>query len=83
MHLAHCTALLIDLFQGEHLQILGERRGDMCKSSIFETKQPMSLKRSGLEPKLLQSVCRNFGTVYRLVTMTNLLTSNLRGQGHV
>jgi len=40
----------------------------MCKSGIFDTKPAISLKRSSLEPKLLQSVYRNFVTAYRLVT---------------
>jgi len=51
--LAHGTTLLIDLTLGEHLQILGERRGSMY------TIPAISLKWSSLEPKLLQSVCRN------------------------
>jgi len=45
--MAHCTALLIDLTLGEHLQILGERRGGYVQkwhlryktSDISETKQ--------------------------------------------
>jgi len=40
----------------------------MSKSSIFDTKPAISLKRSGLEPKLLQSVYRNSCTAYPLVT---------------
>jgi len=46
--LAHCTTLVIDLTLGEHLQILGERRGDIYESG-------MSLKRSSLEPNLLHT----------------------------
>ena len=59
MDLAHCTALLIDLTLGEHLQILGERRRGMGKRDIFDTKPAISLKRSGLEPKLPQSIYSN------------------------
>jgi len=44
----------------------------MCKSGIFDTEPAISLKRSGLEPKLLQSIYRNSCTAYRLVT--NLVT---------
>jgi len=44
----------------------------MCKSGICGTKTAISLKRSGLEPKLLQGVYRNLCTAYRLVT--NLTT---------
>jgi len=36
--------------------------------AFFDTKPAISLKRSGLEPKLLQSICRNSCTAYRLVT---------------
>jgi len=36
----------------------------------------LSLKRSGLDPKLLRNIYRNSCTAYRLVT--NLVTSNLR-----
>ena len=43
------------------------------QSGICDTKPAISLKRSGLEPKLLQSVYRNLCTAYRLVT--NLETS--------
>jgi len=32
--LAHCTTLLIDLTLGEHLQILGERRGGLCNRHL-------------------------------------------------
>jgi len=42
--LAHCTTLLIDLTLGDHLQSLGERRGGMCKSGIYDTKPAISLK---------------------------------------
>jgi len=40
---------------------LGERRGGMCTSGIFNTTPAIKayLKRSGLEPNLLQSVYRN------------------------
>jgi len=80
---AHGNTLLIDLTLGEHLLILGERRGvsGYVKSGIFGTEPAISLKRNGLEPKLLQSVYRNPRTAYRLVT--NLVTSKLRGQGRV
>jgi len=40
----------------------------MYKSGIGGIKPAISLKRSGLEPKLLQSVYRNTCTAYRLVT---------------
>jgi len=48
MDLAHCTTLLIYLTLGEHLQILGERQGGMCKNGICNTKPAISLKRTGL-----------------------------------
>jgi len=53
--------------------------GDMCKSGIFDTKTATSLKRSGLEPKLLESVYRNSCKAYRLVTnlVTYSVTSSL------
>jgi len=44
----------------------------MYKSGICDTKPAMSLKRSSLEPKSLQSVYRNPCTAYRL--LTNLVT---------
>jgi len=44
----------------------------MCKSDICDTKPAISLKRSSVEPKLLQSVYRNLCMAYRLVT--NLVT---------
>ena len=72
MDLAHCTTLLIDLTLGEHLQILGEDEGVCTKVVCAIKKLAISLKRSGLEPKLLQSVYRNSCTAYRLVT--NLVT---------
>jgi len=56
MDLAHCTTLLIELTLWEHLHIWGERRGDMCRSGLCDTQLAISLKRSGLESKLLQSV---------------------------
>jgi len=62
----------MDLTLGERLQILGERQGGMCKSGIFDTKPAISLKRSSLEPNLLQSVYRNSCMAYRFVT--NLVT---------
>jgi len=40
----------------------------MYKSGIFDTKPVISLKQSGLEPKLLHCVYRNLCTAYRLVT---------------
>jgi len=40
----------------------------MYKSGICDTKPARSLKRSGLQPKLLQNVQRNSCTAYRLVT---------------
>jgi len=51
--MAHCNTLLIDLILGEHLQILGERRGAVYESGIRDTKPAISLKRSSLEPNLL------------------------------
>jgi len=42
----------------------------MCKSGIFDTKQAMSLKRSSLEPKLLQGVYRNSCTACDIVYLT-------------
>jgi len=68
--LAHCTTLLIDLTLGEHLQILSERRRGICKSGICDTKSSITLKRSSLEPKLLQSVYIQpyRHTAYQLVT---------------
>jgi len=68
MDLAHCVTLLIDLSLGEHFQMFSDRRRGMCESGIFDTKPAISLKRSSLEPKLLQSVYRNSYTAYRLVT---------------
>jgi len=47
----------------------------MCKSGTCDTKPAISLKRSSLEPNLLQSVYRNSCTAYRLVT--NLATSGV------
>jgi len=44
----------------------------MYKSGICDTKPAISLKGSGLEPKLLPNVYRNSCTAYRLVT--NLVT---------
>jgi len=40
----------------------------MYRSDICDTKPAISLKRSDLEPKLLQSVYRNSCMAYRLVT---------------
>jgi len=40
----------------------------MYKSGIFDIKPAISLKRSGPEPKLLQSVYRNSCTDYWLMT---------------
>jgi len=54
-----CTTLLIDLTLGKCLQILCERRGAMWKSVIFDAKSAISLKRSNLEPTLLQSIYMN------------------------
>jgi len=34
--MTHSTTQVIDLTLWEHLQILGERRGSMCKSGIFD-----------------------------------------------
>jgi len=50
----------------------------MYKSGICDTKPAISLKRSGLDPKLLESVHRNTCTdiMYRLVT--NLVTYGKR-----
>jgi len=48
--------------------ILGERRRGTCNSGICDTKLSIYLKRSSVEPKLLQSVYRNSCTAYRLVT---------------
>jgi len=52
---------------------LGEIKDDgVCTKVAFATQKPaISLKQSGLEPKLLQSVYRNSRTAYRL--MTNLV----------
>jgi len=58
-------------FRGTFPNFGWKRRG-MYKSGICDTKPPISLKRSSLEPKLLQSVYRNSCTAYRLVT--NLVT---------
>ena len=44
----------------------------MYESGICDTQPTLSLKRSNLEPKLLQSVYRNSCTAYRLAT--NLVT---------
>jgi len=44
----------------------------MYKSHICDTKPTISLKRSSLEPNLLQTVYRNSCMAYRLVT--NLVT---------
>jgi len=44
----------------------------MYKSGICDTKPAISLKRSSLQLKLLQSVYRNSYTAYQLVT--NLMT---------
>jgi len=63
MDLVHRTTLLIYLTLGEHLQILGERRGYMYKSGICstrgicDTKPAISLKRSSLERNLLCTEC--------------------------
>jgi len=57
--LADCITLLVDLTPGQRLKILHERRGGICKSGICDTKPAISLKRSSLEPNLLQSVYRN------------------------
>ena len=48
----------------------------MYKSGICDTKPAISLKRSGLESKLLQSVYRNSCTAYSMVT--NLATQRKR-----
>jgi len=40
----------------------------MYKTGICDTEPAISLKRSSLEPKLLQSVHRNSCTAYQLVT---------------
>ena len=69
--------LFIDLTLGELLQMLDERRGAMCKSGICNTKPAISLKRSSLEPKLLQSVYRNSCMSYRLVTKSGDLGCTL------
>jgi len=42
--MARSSTLLIGLTLGYRLQILGERRGDMCKSGICDTKEAISLK---------------------------------------
>jgi len=55
MVLAHCTTVLIGLTLGEHLQILGERRGYVQKC-ICNIEPAISLKQSSLEPKLLYRV---------------------------
>jgi len=44
----------------------------MAKSGICDTQPAICLKRSNLEPNLLQSVYRNSCMAYRLVT--NLVT---------
>jgi len=59
MDLAHWITLLIDLTLGEHLQIMGERRGGMYKSDICDTKPAIPLTRSGLKPKLLLCAYRD------------------------
>jgi len=64
----HYFVLYIDLTVGEHLQILGERLGGMCKSGICNIEPAAYLKRSSLGSKLLQSVYRNSCTAYRFVT---------------
>jgi len=46
---------------------VGRKTTGMCKSGICDTKPAISLKRSSLEPKLLQSVYRNSCRAYRLV----------------
>jgi len=46
----------------------------MYKSGIFGTKPAIYLKRSSLEPKLLQSVYWNLCSAYRLVTNHKLVT---------
>ena len=69
----------MDLTLGEHLHIWGERRRCMYKSGIYDTKPAISVKRSGLEPKLLQSIYRNLCLAYRLVT--NLVNFGLLLQG--
>ena len=82
--MAHYTILLIDLTLGKHLQILGKTQGGYVQKWHLRYKPAISLTRSSLEPKLLQSVYRNSCTAYRLVTnlMTYSVTCN-RGQGHV
>jgi len=75
--MADSITLRIELTLEEHLQILDERRGGMCKSSICNTKPEISQKRSSLELELLHDVYRNSctaqsRTAYRLVT--NLVT---------
>jgi len=64
MDLAHCSTLLIDLTLGEHLEILGERRGSVYKSGICDTKPAIYLKRSCAEPKFLNRV--SIETLYDL-----------------
>ena len=56
-------SLLIDLTAGEHLQILGERRGGMGKSGIFNTKtsaiSDMKQSRANVTTKCLQKLVYN------------------------
>jgi len=70
-----CTAQSALLIERRPTPILSERRGGMYKNGTWDTKPAigLSLKRSSLEPNLLQSVYRNSCTAYRLVT--NLATS--------
>jgi len=51
-------------YRGSNVSKLSAKDEDgMCKSGIFNTKPAISLKRSGLEPKLLQSVYKNSCTI--------------------
>jgi len=59
----HCSLIYL---QGKISKFWMKKEGYVCKSGICDTK------RSGLEPKLLQSVYRNSCTAYRLVA--NLVT---------